>query len=488
MRGLGHFLLYTLFAAAVCGCAPSAAPLSGGGARPAQKAAAEAPAADHDGTANTVSVGEKAGLPSGRPAAGSGAKPPAPPPPTASDLTGPDVGVPSATEAPPAKAPAAAEAMAGAEASPRMAKARDSKAPPSGILTAGSFDDNLNPPFFHTFLGKLAQDAKLGDLPSRLRGRRLLVSVKDTAGKPVGNARVNLAVPGVGPGVDLVSRSDGRAVFVSTWDQVAMDGEVVITVTGPDGSGPVKETVPGASDRWEVTLPSVKAELPRNLDLAIVLDTTGSMGDELEYLKSEIKGIVAAVHERFPDVNQRYALVLYRDDGDEYLTRPFDFTPAVDDFRRNLAAQSAAGGGDYPEAMHRGLEEAVQLRWREDNTARVLFLVADAPPHQQFVGRTMNAANSLRRKGVSIYPVACSGYDETAELVMRGCAMLTGSQFLFLTDDSGVGNSHAEPHIPFYHVQKLDRMMIRMISAELAGRRIEPERGDIIRTVGKPIN
>ena len=71
---------------------------------------------------------------------------------------------------------------------------------------------------------------------------------------------------------------------------------------------------------------------------------------------------------------------------------------------------------------------------------------------------------------------------------MRSCAMLTGGQFLFLTDDAGVGNSHAEPHIPFYHVQKLDRLMIRMITSELAGRRLDPERDEIMRTVGKPIN
>jgi hypothetical protein len=66
--------------------------------------------------------------------------------------------------------------------------------------------------------------------------------------------------------------------------------------------------------------------------------------------------------------------------------------------------------------------------------------------------------------------------------------MLTGSRFLFLTDDSGVGNAHGEPHIPFYQVQRLDLMMIRMIANELAGRHIEAEPGEIIRTVGKKVN
>jgi hypothetical protein len=181
-------------------------------------------------------------------------------------------------------------------------------------------------------------------------------------------------------------------------------------------------------------------------------------------------------------------LVLYRDDGDDYVTRPFDFTASLDTFHKNLAKQRAAGGGDYPEAMHRGLEEATQLRWRDQDSARVLFLIGDAPPHAQHIGRTLNAANLLRKKGVAIYPVACSGYDDACEAVMRTCAMLTGSQFLFLTDDSGVGSAHGEPHIPFYEVEHLNKLMVRTIAGELSGRRIEAERSEIIRTVGKRVN
>src|SRR5207245_769667 len=108
------------------------------------------------------------------------------------------------------------------------------------------------------------------------------------------------------------------------------------------------------------------------------------------------------------------------------------------------------GGGDYPEAMHRGLEEAVKLPWRGADTARVLFLIADAPPHAEHMDRAVTAADALRKRGVAIYPVACSGYDEATELLMRSCALVTGGQFLFLTDDSGVGEAHGEPHIPYY--------------------------------------
>src|SRR5262249_10220563 len=145
-----------------------------------------------------------------------------------------------------------------------------------------------------------------------------------------------------------------------------------------------------------------------------------------------------------------YGLVLYRDEGDEYVTRPFPFTASLDDFKTNLSAQRATGGGDEPEALHRGLEEAVQLSWRDADTARVLFLLTDAPPHAQFAGLTTTALNALRKRGVAVYPVACSGTSDPAEFVLRACALLTGSEYLFLTDDSGVGNPHGEPHIPFY--------------------------------------
>lgn len=71
---------------------------------------------------------------------------------------------------------------------------------------------------------------------------------------------------------------------------------------------------------------------------------------------------------------------------------------------------------------------------------------------------------------------------------MRSAAFLTLSEYLFLTDDSGVGNTHAEPHIPCYQVQRLDQLMTRMIQAELTGARVEADPADIIRTVGNPVN
>lgn len=360
------------------------------------------------------------------------------------------------------------------------------QAPPPGILTAGSFDDNIDPLTFASFARRVSQDPALGDLPARLQGQRLFISVKDATGNPVGRARVKLA-GAAGNGVEITTRSDGRAVFVLSWDKLPADRALQATVTAP-GGGTVSEVIPAGTSRWEMQLPQVKATPPKHLDLAIVLDTTGSMGDELSFLKSEVGGIIQAVRQKFPEVQQRYALILYRDDGDEYVARTFDFTASLDDFARNLAAQSASGGGDYPEAVHRGLQEANQLRWRESDAAAVLFWIGDAPPHRQHMNAAMQAADQLRKKGVALYPIACSGYEHQTEFVMRSSAYLSGSQFLFLTDDSGVGNSHAEPRIPYYQVERLSQLLVRVIAGELSGRRIDANPADILRTVGRKPN
>ena len=94
----------------------------------------------------------------------------------------------------------------------------------------------------------------------------------------------------------------------------------------------------------------------------------------------------------------------------------------------------------------------------------------------------------LRRLGVSIYPVAASGVAAEAEYIMRTAALFTLAEYLFLTDDSGIGNPHAEPHIPCYVVQRLDTLMTRMIRTQLAGARIEPAPETIIRVVGNPVD
>ncbi len=349
-----------------------------------------------------------------------------------------------------------------------------------GTLTAGSFDDHARYREYREYLSAAMQRDPNESLPRLAMGERIVVRVINAKNEPVNDVVVQLHDPQKQQPVGSWRRtaSDGRVTFLSTVDHFPTDGELVAQVvwTGPYAKGEVQTPPPQPSAKIERTaiettllLPDAPRNLPQQLDLSLVIDTTGSMSDELEYLKAEIDAIAATVHQRFPNVDQRYSLVVYRDEGDEYVARKFDFTGSLSEFQSSLSAQQAGGGGDYPEAMHVALEQAESLAWRKDNTARVLFLLADAPPHRQFAGEALRAVQLLRAKGVTIFPVAASGVQDEAEFVLRGTAFLTRGRYLFLTDHSGVGNPHARPNVPDFEVERLDQLMTRMIVWKLSG-------------------
>jgi Mg-chelatase subunit ChlD len=220
-----------------------------------------------------------------------------------------------------------------------------------------------------------------------------------------------------------------------------------------------------------------------SLDLAVVLDTTGSMGDEIAFLREELRAILDRVHAAHPGLSLRVALVAYRDKGDEYVTRTFPFTGDLARLQRDLGGLSAGGGGDTPEAVEQALARAAALKWRPDAVKSLLW-VADAPPHADDVASSWQAAEALREKRVQIVPVASSDTNGGAEYIMRAAAALTQSRYLFLTDDSGIGNPHAPPAIDCYKVTSLADAVRRVLDAQISGRRIEPERAEVIRTVG----
>jgi hypothetical protein len=69
---------------------------------------------------------------------------------------------------------------------------------------------------------------------------------------------------------------------------------------------------------------------------------------------------------------------------------------------------------------------------------------------------------------------------------MRSAAQMTSGRYVFLTNDSGIGNSHAEPHIPCYNVSRLDHAIVRMVQVEMTGRFVEADSTQVLRSVGQP--
>lgn len=225
------------------------------------------------------------------------------------------------------------------------------------------------------------------------------------------------------------------------------------------------------------------------LDLSLVIDTTGSMGDELAYLQTEFDAISSAIEARYQNAEQRWSLIVYRDVGDEYVTLSFDFTSDLDDFRADLAAQTYGGGGDTPEAPDQALRDMNQLTWRNDpKTLKLAFWVADAPHHddEESVDTFTQAILDAQVGEIRINPIASSGIDEFTEFSMRSAAQLTLGRYMFLTDDSGVGGEHKDPTVPCYYVTTLADAFLRVVDAGMTGEAVPVDKHRVVRSVGHP--
>lgn len=219
------------------------------------------------------------------------------------------------------------------------------------------------------------------------------------------------------------------------------------------------------------------------LDVALVVDTTGSMADELQYLTQEFGAIASAIEAAHPDVEVRWATIAYRDHGDSYVTDTRDFGDAAQ-AQAHLSDMSADGGGDWPEAVCDALDDALGLSWEAEG--RLVFWIADAPHHDGEAQRFADAVMDARDQALRLYPIAASGVDALAELSMRSAAQMTGGRYLFLTDDSGIGNAHADPTAVCYFVTTLADAVTRMVSIEVSGAYVAPDPADILRSVGAP--
>ncbi|MFP2997583.1 carboxypeptidase-like regulatory domain-containing protein [Spongiivirga sp. MCCC 1A20706] len=200
-----------------------------------------------------------------------------------------------------------------------------------------------------------------------------------------------------------------------------------------------------------------------SIDIMFTIDATGSMGDEIAYLKAELKNIMNRIDSSIDE--KRVALTFYRDINDEYVVRDFDFDTNINKVQKSLANQYAGGGGDYEEAVEVALKNSMQQSWNKNAKARMLFLLLDAPPHlnQENVVTIKKQIALAAEKGIKIIPVVASGADKNVEFLTRFFSIATNGTYVFLTDDSGIGNPHLKPTTDNYKVERLNYLLVRLI-------------------------
>lgn len=371
--------------------------------------------------------------------------------------------------------------------------------PQAGLLTAGEWNDLKNWDFWLT----LMKDPQWSGMPGiwgLYTQKRIQVSVTGPAG-----ALADLPVQVYASGSDKLL-FEGRTNVLGQADLFPTIGSSAQVSGGQNQQNQDNQTTvaePSLSKvevrvnlgqetlKQEVSLSSTglqnlsfKAETALepavNADLMLVVDTTGSMGDELEYLKSELKNVAGQISaQNRQDLKLRLSTNFYKDLSDEYVVRAFPFSENPDTVAKQLSEQSANGGGDFPEAVDVALQDAIDEHdWSATARTRLLFLVLDAPPHQdpKNLSRLRTSLMRAAAKGIRIIPVASSGIDKETEFLLRMMAISSGGRYVFLTDDSGIGGGHIKPTVGSFTVEKLNALMVRVANEYISGQASAPVR------------
>lgn len=347
----------------------------------------------------------------------------------------------------------------------------------AGQLTGAKWNDNDN---FSAFVEKITGQSNgwygIAAKWNQVATQRIRVHVFSESDlyTPIRQALVTLLDDQDNILYTAVTNADGEAYLFYNLNRT-LEGVVPTTVEviSQDGKRITHALDEGAT---EISLALDSTNAPTKLDVMFMIDTTGSMGDELEYLKAEMGDVIRRAASE-DGIFVRTSVNFYRDKGDEYELRYFDFRDDVDEAVSLLAKQRASGGGDYEEAVDTALDYAIhQARWDED-AVKILFLVLDAPPHYdaQTVASINKSIQKAAEMGIRIIPVASSGVDTTCQVLLRTWAVMTGGTYAYLTDHSGIGGSHQKPDVEGEEIMPLNDLMVRIIKEYLYGAAADPQ-------------
>jgi len=335
--------------------------------------------------------------------------------------------------------------------------------PQPGMITAGEWNDLDSWSFWNGVISDSSY-CSMPDYWKFFNNNRVSVKVLTETGQPLTNAVIELIRNST---TIFSARTDnfGRAELWVDLFQKSESADYSIIAIAVNGKLEKQSSIPYSQGINEII---INAQQPENrIEIAFVVDATGSMGDELNYIKTELVDVIQRVKTNNSQAAIYTSAVFYRDEGDDYVTRVSNFSSDISVTNSFINKQSAAGGGDFPEAVHTALEKATnELQWSSNAKTRLMFLILDAPPHYRnnVIASIHNSIKKAAEKGIKIIPVTASGIDKETEFLMRFMAISTNGTYVFITNHSGIGNEHLEPTIGEYQVEYLNDLLVRLIN------------------------
>jgi hypothetical protein len=336
----------------------------------------------------------------------------------------------------------------------------------SGMLTAGEINDFSKWTLWKDLVKKdLNTHSKFWQIA--IKGR-YTVQLTSQNGLPLSDAEVKL----IGKEKVVYQSKTDNTGKAELWvgldiDSVGLNDKYQIEVMYQGKKETIRNAKPFEQGINKVKM-NVVCQQNNVVDIAFVVDATGSMGDEINFLKAELNEVIFQSKEISATLNFRFASVFYRDHGDEYLTRTMNFSRVLSESISFINDQRAGGGGDYEEAVEVALDSAVnQLTWSDEARARILFLILDAPPHNtpETRAKLKKVYMQAAKKGIRIVPLVASGINKNAEYLLRTAALATNGTYVFLTDHSGIGGKHITPTTDKFDVESLNAVLVRILKS-----------------------
>lgn len=335
----------------------------------------------------------------------------------------------------------------------------------AGQITAGEWNDLENWDFWKNLQQEQAFNEALRAWKfSPLK--RCSFKITDKEGQPAINYQIELFNNGEKVYTARTDNKGKAELWVNLFEN-ANEVEQLTAEISKNGNTETLYQVAFMDDEMNTLQLSFSAPEPKQVDIHFMVDATGSMTDELEFLKVELSDVIQRVKSDQFDLDFRYGAVFYRDEGDAYVTRVSPFTSNKSDLLQFIDQQHAEGGGDFPEAVDQALEMTLlQQSWGKNNRASICFVLLDAPPHEteNVIEKIHNYSLLASEKGIKIIPITASGIDKNTEFLMRSMALATNGTYVFVTNHSGIGNEHLEPTIGEYQVEYLNNLLVRLIN------------------------
>jgi len=343
-------------------------------------------------------------------------------------------------------------------------------------LKAGFADDNKQYGYFMDFLEKY-KDVR--HFPMKVQ-ERIILNITDNQGKSLPNADITISSISGRILCKGKTFADGSFLFFPLEHE--NDNAYRAEIRAMQKTETLSFSRQGKREQI-ITFPFTRA-IPQNvpLDILFILDTTGSMGEEIYRLKTTIELIHMNLTNLSTKPKVRFGLVLYKDLYDDYRTRTIPLTENLDEFRAALAEVEAYGGGDTPEDLQAALQESVaNIRWNTGGI-RLAFIITDAPPQLDYEDVPPYPETGLlaKEQGIKLYSVGTGGLDLQGEYILRQISQYTSGRYIFLTYGETGESTGGAPGSVSHHTgsnfqtDKLEAIIIRFAKEELSHLTDEP--------------